>query len=120
MLDEFARVLRPGGTLLVETLHPYGLAGWLGAEPTVFVTERDGDEMIGRMSFDPVRGVLDIDRVIRRGGRQRRLAIGVRLPVPTELAAWLDDAGFAEVRFADRGGAPLTPASRRMVVLADR
>ena len=119
-LDEFARVLRPGGQLLIETMHPYGLATWLGAEPTVFVTERGDDEMVGRMRFEPTTGVLRIDRTIRRGDRRRSIGIGIRLPTPTELAVWLAASGFSAWEFASRDHQPLTPASRRMVVVATR
>jgi hypothetical protein len=44
----------------------------------------------------------------------------VRLFGLTELRGWLPGAGFAAVDGYDQDGAPLSPASRRLLVVAQR
>jgi hypothetical protein len=54
-----------------------------------------------------------------RGGRVRRVPFFVRLFGFTELLDWLLEAGFAAVD-ATTGTAPLSAASRRLLVVAQR
>lgn len=118
VLDEFARVLRPGGHLLIETMHHDGFVRGFTNAPAANVTER-GDDMVTDVStFDPTTGRVETDRTVRRGGDVRRSHHSVRLPTITELDVWLSDAGFTARTFSDRAGLPLRLDSWRLVVIA--
>ena len=84
------------------------------------VLERDGDLLIDRNRFEPLTGRIVSERTIVRGGRVRRMPFFVRLFGLTELRGWLPGAGFAAVDGYDQDGAPLSPASRRLLVVAQR
>jgi SAM-dependent methyltransferase len=116
VLGEFAKVLRPGGRLLVETMHHDGFVRGFVSEPTV--TERDGDSMRDVTTFDPLTGRMEATRTVCRGGVVRQSRHSVRLPTVPELDAWLADAGFTQRTFSDRAGRPLEHDSWRLVVVA--
>lgn len=118
VLDEFARVLRPGGRLLIETMHHDGVVrGFVGA-PEATVTERGDDTMSDVTSFDSRTGRIETERTVRRGGDVRRSHHSVRLPTVPELNSWLGSAGFIDRAFSDRAGAPLRLDSWRLVATA--
>jgi hypothetical protein len=85
-----------------------------------FVVERDGDLFIDRNRLEPLTGRIVTERLIVRGGRMRRVPFFVRLFAFTELRDWLLQAGFAAVDGYGEDGAPLSPASRRLVAAAHR
>ncbi len=117
VLDEIHRILRPGGRLLVENNNLAGLLPrWLPA----VVVERDGDLLVDRSRFDPVRGRARTERVVVRDGRLRRFVFSVRMFIACELRSWLLDAGFTAVEFYGEGGEPLTADGRRMITVATR
>jgi len=116
VLVEFARVLRPGGRLLIETMHHDGFVRGFTTEPTV--TERDDDSMSDLVTFDPLTGRMEATRTVRRGGELRRSRHSVRLPTVPELDAWLADSGFAQRTFSDRAGRPLKHDSWRLAAVA--
>jgi SAM-dependent methyltransferase len=119
VLAEFHRLLRPGGRLLVETLHHDGVVRHFTAAPDATVLEVGDDLQIDRHTFDPHLGRVETERTTVRGGLVRRSRHFVRLPTVPEWRAWLEAAGFATVRVSDRGGQPLTLDSWRIVVQAD-
>jgi SAM-dependent methyltransferase len=117
VLTEVARALRPGGRFALEVQH----RDWMvGALQPAFVFERDGDLLIDRNRFDPLTGRIVSERTIVRGGRVRRVPYFVRLFGFTELRDWLLEAGFATVDGYGQDGAPLSPASRRLLLVARR
>jgi SAM-dependent methyltransferase len=117
VLAEVARALKPGGRFALERQHRGRIVGVL--QPAV-VLERDGDLLIDRNRFEPLTGRIVSERTIVRGGRVRRVPFFVRLFGLTELRGWLPGAGFAAVDGYDQDGAPLSPASRRLLVVAQR
>ena len=118
VLSQFAEVLAPGGTLLIETMHHDGFVrGFVGA-PAATVTERGDDAMSDVTTFDPVSGRIETERTVRRGGDVRRSRHSVRLPTVPELDGWLAEAGFSTRRYSDRGGHPLRHDSWRLVAIA--
>jgi SAM-dependent methyltransferase len=118
VLREFARVLGPGGRLLIESLHHDGFVRGLANEPAATVTERGEDVMVDVTRFDSLTGRVETDRTVRRDGGVRRSHHSVRLPTVPELDVWLADAGFRERVFTDRAGRALRSDSWRMVVTA--
>jgi SAM-dependent methyltransferase len=118
VLREFARVLGPGGRLLIEGMHHDGFVRGFVHAPAAVVTERGDDVMIDRNTFDPVTGRLEAERTFRRGGQVRHSRHSVRLPTVPEFDTWLAEAGFAERRFSGRGGEPLRLDTWRMVATA--
>ena len=117
VLAEVARALKPGGRFALELQH----RDWIvGALPPAVVVEQDGDLLVDRNRFEPLTGRIVSERMIVRGGRVRRVPFFVRLFGFTELRDWLVQAGFAAVDGYDHDGAPLSAASRRLLVVAQR
>lgn len=118
VLDEFARVLEPGGRLLIETMHHDGFVRGFVSAPEATMTERGEDTMSDVTSFDSRTGRIETDRTVRRNGEVRRSHHSVRLPTVPELDSWLAGAGFTDRVFSDRAGTPLRFDSRRLVATA--
>ena len=115
---EFRRVLRPGGALVLETMHRDRLM-------SIF-RERDWEELpdggivFEQRNFDPVTGLVETNHsLIRANGERESFSYRMRPYTATELARMLDEAGFADVAFY--GGllerAPLS-AQHRLVAVA--
>ena len=85
VLDEFARVLRPGGRLLIETMHHDGFVRSFTSAPDATVTERGSDTMTDLTTFDPVSGRIESERTVQRGGEIRTSHHSIRLPTVPEL-----------------------------------
>lgn len=117
VLDEVARVLRPGGRFALELMNPLGM---MGAFSTSVVRERDGDLLVDRPRLDPLTQQIRTERTVVRDGRARRTAFTVRLLGFPELRDWLTGAGFREVHGCGPDGAALTEHHARMVVVAVR
>ena len=119
VLSEIHRVLRPGGRLVVETMH----RDWL----VTHFRESDwqllgaGRLLLERRTFDPASGVAQTTQTLidTTGDRDSR-SFSVRVYTATELVAMLRRAGFAETRcYGDLDGGQFT-ASARLVVVARR
>ncbi|MCP3878653.1 MAG: methyltransferase domain-containing protein [Sulfitobacter sp.] len=120
VLEQFAEVLRPGGTLLIETMNHDGFVRNFSSAPAATLTERGDDVMIDQSWFDPLGGRIETDRTVHRGGEVRRSHHSIRLPTVPEFDDWLDTAGFSRRDYTDRGGRPLTADSWRLVVKATK
>ena len=117
VLDEMHRVLRPGGSLLIENNNLVELLPrWLPA----VVVEREENFAIDRQRFDPTTGRVTTERVTVRDGHARRFTFSVRMFVAVELRDWLYQAGFDAVDFYGPDGEPLDATSRRLITLASR
>ena len=84
------------------------------------VSERDGDLVVDRFSYDVATGRETTERWIVRGGNVRKTEYSVRFYTFTELRSLLLDAGFATVEGIGHDGGPLTLETRRMIVIATR
>ena len=116
VLREMARVLRPGGTLLLDVVHYTYL---VREHLSTTVVERDGDLLLDRHHLDPIAGRTVVERTIIRDGNVRhRIPWFVRLFTFTELRDWLLAAGFGSVDGYGEDGAPLTADSARMILVA--
>jgi SAM-dependent methyltransferase len=119
-LAEFARVLRPGGQLLIETIHHDGFVRGFTPAPAATVAERGDDAMIDVTTFDPVRGRVETDRTVHRDGRARRSHHSIRIPTAPEFDEWLAAAGFSARRYSDCDGRALRHDSWRLVITATK
>jgi SAM-dependent methyltransferase len=107
--------LRTGGSFVLETV---SITNVLTRFVPSGVTERDGDFLLELRRYDPLRGGMDADYVVIRGGEIRRHPVFIRNPPFTELRDWLLAAGFAAVDGYGEDGEPLTSEHRRMLALA--
>lgn len=120
VLQQFADVLRPGGTLLIETMHHDGFVRGFTTSPAATLTERGDDLLSDVTTFDPLSGRIETERTVRRSGEIRRSHHSVRVPTVPEFDEWLRVAGFSARSYSDRGGRPLRFDSWRLVVIATR
>jgi len=118
VLAEFHRVLRPGGTVAIDTMHHDGGVRHFVPAPEGVVVRRGDDTMVEQSTFDPVTGRMVVERTVHRHGAVRHVSYFVRLPTPPEWVTWLEAAGFRDVRFRGGGGGPLELDSWEMVVVA--
>jgi SAM-dependent methyltransferase len=116
VLHEARKALRPAGRLVIDV---HSRDEFQRHRLPVTMTERDGDLMVDRHSFDVLTGRIDTERFVVRGGKVRRFGFSVRAFTFTELRDWLLQAGFADVEAFDREtGETLSAESRRMIVVA--
>jgi SAM-dependent methyltransferase len=120
VLREAARVLAPGGRLVIETINQAGLfrtfrpRSWSEDEAgTLLLEEVDHDLTTGRSS---ARWTF-----VRPDGSRSELAFDHRLYSPAEYGDMLRRAGLRPVSFlGDIDESALTLESRRLVVVAER
>ena len=114
MLGEFLRVLRPGGALIVETLHRDRLM-------TIFQPRRwepleNENVLVEESRFDPVPGEIETDHILFANGERLAVTFRVRVYTATELVRLLADVGFGVIEcFGDLEGGELTRETRLAV-----
>jgi SAM-dependent methyltransferase len=116
VLQGIARSLKPGGLLgfdiasrdgVLNDFHPH------------YVSEKEGNLLINRFSFDVQTGRLRNDRIIVRGGARKDLPFSIRLYSLTEMRELLAQTGFTlENVYAEWDASPLEMDSPSMVVVA--
>jgi ubiquinone/menaquinone biosynthesis C-methylase UbiE len=116
-LSEFRRVLRPGGALVVETMHRDRLASIY--QPRGWEPLPDGGLMVEERRFDPVAGEVETAHgLIDADGRRDSVTYRVRIYTATELMRLVEEVGFVGAAcFGSFEGEELT-ISTRLVVLA--
>jgi SAM-dependent methyltransferase len=118
VLSEFHRVLRPGGTVAIDTMHHDGGVRHFTPAPDAVVVQLGDDTMVEVSTFDSVRGRMLVERTVHRDGAVRHASYFIRLPTPPEWVVWLQAAGFRDVTFRAGRGGPLDIDSWEMVVAA--
>ena len=117
VIREFARVLKPGGTLIWHGASRDGVMArfqtrdwWSSADETLFAQER---------KFDPLSGILSVTSTWRRGRETGVRRHGLRLYTATRLAEICADAGLVvEHAFDGFTGRPLRRSSSEMLLVA--
>jgi SAM-dependent methyltransferase len=118
VLDEFHRVLRPGGKVAIDQMHHDGGVRHFVPAPDAVVVQRGDDAMFEVSTFDPVLGRMQVERTAYRDGALHRASYFIRLPTPPEWVVWLEAAGFHDVQFRAGGGGRLELDSWELVVTA--
>ncbi|GAA4926600.1 class I SAM-dependent methyltransferase [Actinoplanes utahensis] len=118
VLDEMARVIRPGGRMAMDVDNlPRFLASYT---PSRITAARDnGDMLVDRNHFDPLTGRFEIERTVVRDGRARELTFLKRLFGFPELRDWCTAAGFTTVAGYGEDGEPLNVRHHRMILIAE-
>ena len=115
VFQNVARALKPGGLFCFDAPNRDYIAKMLRHH---HVTDRDGDIMIDRNSFDTFTGRLHNRRTVIRNGRKREFEFSIRLYNPTELSSILKKSGLEIVGFyGDWEGRP-TAGDLRMITVA--
>jgi SAM-dependent methyltransferase len=118
VLEEFHRVLRPGGQVAIDQMHHDGGVRHFTPAPDAVVVALGDDAMFEVSIFDPITGRMQVERTAYRDGSVRRASYFIRLPTPPEWVVWLEAAGFHDVQFRAGGGGQLELDSWELVVTA--
>ena len=115
-LREFHRVLRPGGRLVVETMHRDRLVA--AFRPTSWEELPDGALMVEERVFDPVEGVVHVEHgLVEPDGSRVSVPYEIRCYTATELSRLVRQAGFEDVScYGDLDGGPLSSETRLVIV----
>ena len=68
VLEEFHRVLRPGGKVAIDQMHHDGGVRHFTPAPDAVVVQRDDDAMFEVSTFDPITGRMLVERTAYRDG----------------------------------------------------
>jgi len=115
-LAEYRRLLRPGGRLLIETMHRDALISNWSEQDWQLLGE--GKLLLERRTFDPAGGIAQMTQTLvpSSGARESR-TMSLRVYTATELCAMLDRAGFSESRcYGDFEGGPFSTTSRLVII----
>lgn len=116
VLDQIRRVLRPGGRLVLETMHRDLAVSRFRAQDWRLLGE--GRLLLEQRTFDAAAGVATTTQTLidKAGGRDSR-TFSVRVYTATELVAMLLSAGFDEARcYGDFDGSPFATDTRLVIV----
>jgi ubiquinone/menaquinone biosynthesis C-methylase UbiE len=116
-LSELRRVLRPGGALVVETMHRDRLARIF--QPRVWEPLPNGGTILENRRFDQVTGVIENDfTVVDAAGARESVTYEVRTYAVTELVRLVEEAGFTKVECYGGPAAEELELESRLVLLA--
>jgi ubiquinone/menaquinone biosynthesis C-methylase UbiE len=116
-LCEIHRVLRKGGSFLLETMHRDEVICGFAERDRWTLT--DGTEVRVRRRFDPITALSHERLQWRRGSEAGEKRHTLRLRTATEVAALLQAAGFRDIDYyGDWDGSPFTHRSPHLIALA--
>jgi ubiquinone/menaquinone biosynthesis C-methylase UbiE len=116
VLAEIGRVLRPGGRLVIETMHRDLLVlRWSDSDWRLL---GEGRLLLEQRTFDAAAGIATTTMTLIDGAGERESRTwSVRVYAVTELLAMLEQAGFAEAKcYGDFGGGEFGPDTRLVIV----
>ncbi len=115
-LAEFCRVLRPGGRLVVETMHRDRLMHIL--QERTWDPLPDGATLVEERRFEYGEGVMENDHIlIRPDGTRKAVTYRIRTYTATELGKLIEGAGLVDVQyFGDLEGNELSRKTRLVIV----
>jgi SAM-dependent methyltransferase len=118
VLENVARALVPGGWFILDIPNRDTFVKNVASS---LVTEKNGDLMIDRGSFDTLTGRWHNRRIVIRNGIRKDKPFFVRLFTPSEIQEWLKRAGFEVVLiYGGFDSQPISLDSRRMVVVSKK
>lgn len=119
ILRNIRRSLRPGGRLVIDTVHPVlEHARAVAENPRPRLWRAGRDLMLDEVSLDSSGDRITARRTVLRDGRARECRWSLRLLGLAEYEQWLRDAGFARVQFLGGDGEQADWTQRRLLVLA--
>jgi SAM-dependent methyltransferase len=119
LLRELARVVRPGGRMVLETMHRDRLVTIF--TPRTWVPLPDGSMFLQERRFDPASGIsTETHTRLHPDGRRSDRRFQLRCYAVPEIVRLVEEAGFRDVACAGGyDGEPLTRDSR-LVLAATR
>ena len=116
-LREARRLLRPGGALLLESMHRDDVVASYAERDRW--TLPDGTEIRVRRRFDPVTGISRERLQWRKGADSGRKQHSLKLRTATDIDRLLHEAGFAELSYyGDWDGSPFHHTSESLIAVA--
>jgi ubiquinone/menaquinone biosynthesis C-methylase UbiE len=116
-LREARRLLKPGGAILLETMHRDDIMAAYADRDSWFL--ENGTEVRVRRRFNPVTGISEERLSWRRGNERGRKSHAMRLRTGTEVLALLRAAGFEQIDwYGNWNGAPFTHRSESLIAVA--
>jgi ubiquinone/menaquinone biosynthesis C-methylase UbiE len=117
VLAAIRRVLRPGGKLVLETMHRDRLVTNFSDNEWKLMGE--GRLLLEQRTWDPVTGVAQSTQTLITGaGERESRTFSVRTYTATELLAMMDRAGFSDAKCYGSFEADPFTTSSRLVILA--
>jgi ubiquinone/menaquinone biosynthesis C-methylase UbiE len=116
VLAGIGRVLRPGGSLVIETMHRDLLVlRWSDSDWRLM---GEGRLLLEQRTFDAASGIATTTMTLIEGdGRRESRTWSVRVYAVTELLAMLERAGFEDAKcYGDFDGGAFGPGTRLVIV----
>ena len=118
LMQKISLALKPGGKVGFDIANRDGV---LNNFHSHYVTEKEGNLLVNRFSFDLWNGRLLNDRIVIRDGVQTNRPFSIRLYSLTEIRSLLARAGLLlEEAYSEWDGMPLEMDSPAMVIIAGK
>ena len=118
-LREAFRLLKPGGRLLLESMHRDDVIAHYAERDRWRL--RDGTEVRVQRRFDPVAGTSREKLRWKRADRQGEKQHALRLRTATEIDALIRGAGFSSVTYyGDWSGSPFSHRDSSLIAVATK